>query len=187
MSRHAAYSFINNPWNQRRIDRNLTYSDLAKEVNIPEKVLNNIFCGMQIAKPDMVDALCKYFGVDPETGYLEFQHIHNARKAAFPLEKKLNSARVKKPSKKRTEQSSEKQPETDSPKSKKNDVRRITASDFLAHFYGKISHSDYEILRSAVFTCNNVTEIVNSIYHNISCGAFVRILRIIWEITESDT
>lgn len=172
MSRsYSTYSKKSNPWNKRRVDRNLTYDELAAKVNIPAGSLSGLFCGFRRATEYELDQLCKFFNVDRDTGYLEFENIYNSRRNNFPEEYTLYSAKslkVDKNPKEEAKVSDNEQPEAAAPK-----TFRFSKIDYLKYLYGKVSCEDFGIIFNASITYSNLEQLIRFLYNKVDYNSFV--------------
>lgn len=180
MSRpYSTYSKKNNPWNKRRVDRNLTYDELSAEVNIPAGSLTGLFCGFRRPTEYELCQLCKFFDVDRDTGYLEFEHIYNSNHNNFPEPYVLYSAKAMKIAKNLKKEFCEEEAKVvDNGK-----VIAISADQFCRLIYGQIDFDDYIFVRYCVNKFQECNVVLSKLYQQLSYESYMKIIDVFYALS----
>lgn len=133
-----------NFWFQKKDEKKISFRELSTKVNKPLSTVRNYFIGRMLPDEDTIKAICDYLDVDYTQGAIEFDKIRNARKRRVKTRRKAAVAVTPKVEAVATE--------AVSPKS--------STIDYLELLYGKVSFEEFQLIRTAAKTKEDVLPFV---------------------------
>ena len=125
---------INNFWSNKKVEKKLSFKDLAKATNKPLTSVRNYFIGRMTPDDETIRALCDVMEVDYDQGVAEFAKFGKVARRRARGAKKARAT----------------------------DKATVTAPvvDYLELLYGKVSFEDFQLLRTAAKTKEDVLPFV---------------------------
>ena len=164
------YMGKDNFWNRKRVEANVRYEDLVELFGGSISRWGMYFSGKNMPPTTAVSNLCDLLGVEFNTGYAEFEKIHENWRAT-------NGKRVLKTGTYERHQKQEVQPAQVEP------PKAVTPlSDMLCPIvYSKLSYAEYNEFMNTLQTGNNDT-ILEYLYRKVDCKTFMQVTQILLDL-----
>lgn len=142
--RFKPFAKKDNYWSKQRVEKGLKLKEVAELLELNEKIVAAYFSGFLMPADATITALCDLFGVDYNTGKLEFQHAHRQWKAEH------NNGAVYKTPRRKPEKVFRRIVSSDKPETIAGESKINNAEDILTAVYSVVSCGEFIDIYNAV-------------------------------------
>lgn len=170
MAHSAAYTFKDTYWNKKRVEADVSISELADLMGVKRATMGAYCSGYLVPHPDVMKQMCEFFGVDFIKGKSEFEKAHKAWDATHKRTLKA-SARKPKKTKDKTVDIAELVVQSNTPLVTTSvHSNRAVCETILKAVYHKVDYDDYSRLSDYLY--NGTGDPLEVVYGKVDLKTF---------------